>query len=178
MPGRAAKVLLTERQKETLEHLVRSSTTPQALVVRCRIVLLAFAGLDNEEIAQSVALERHRVGQWRKRWQAGWEALIAEEFGSQGQLERAIAALLADRPRSGAAGKFSAEQVAQIIALACKAPEESGRPVTHWTARELAEEAQARGLVPSISPRQVGRFLKSGGIEAASRRVLADCQAG
>lgn len=162
MAGNAAKVIITERQQETLKHLIRSPSTPQALVARCRIVLLAFEKVSNEDIAQQVGLERHAVGLWRRRWRDGWEALIPEEFGSQAQLERAIARLLADDYRSGTTPKFTAEQVTQIIALACEAPAESGRPVTHWTPRELAEEAAQRGIVESISPRQVGRFLKSG----------------
>ena len=65
-----------------------------------------------------------------------------------------------DLPRSGSPGKFTAEQVTQILAVACEDPEASGRPVTHWTPRELADEVAKRGIVESISPRQVGRFLK------------------
>jgi putative transposase len=167
MPGNAAKVIITERQQNTLNHLIRSSTTSQSLVTRCRIVLLAFEKFSNEEIAEQVGIERHAVGLWRRRWRDGWEALIPEEFGSQAQLERAVSRLLADAPRSGTTPKFTAEQVTQIIALACEAPEDSGRPVTHWTPRELAEEVVLREIVESISVRQVGRFLKSGGVEAA-----------
>jgi len=52
--------------------------------------------------------------------------------------------------------------VAQIISLACEKPEDSGLPVSHWTPPELAREAAKRGIVESISPRQVDRFLKGG----------------
>jgi hypothetical protein len=55
--------------------------------------------------------------------------------------------------------KFSAEQIAGLIALACEPPADSGLPVSHWTPPELAREAVKRGLVQSISPRQVDRFL-------------------
>jgi hypothetical protein len=37
-------------------------------------------------------------------------------------------------------------------------PKDSGRPITHWTARELADEVHERGIC-AISQRQVGRFL-------------------
>jgi hypothetical protein len=37
---------------------------------------------------------------------------------------------------------------------------ESERPINHWSQREIADEAMRRGLVPSISQRPVGRFLK------------------
>jgi len=36
---------------------------------RARIILRAFAGLLNEEIALEVGLERKQVGLWRRRWQ-------------------------------------------------------------------------------------------------------------
>ena len=81
---------------------------------------------------------------------------------------------LADRPRSGSPGKFSAEQLCQIIAVACQPPAESGRPVSHWTAQELADEVVKQEIVESISPRHIGRFLKGIGFEAASVTVLAD----
>jgi transposase len=69
--------------------------------------------------------------------------------------------LLQDNERSGAPAKFTPEQLCQIVALACEiTPEECHRPVSHWTARELADEAIARRIVPTISPRHVGRFLK------------------
>ena len=43
--------------------------------------------------------------------------------------------------------------------------EDSGRPITHWTPPELADEAKKRGIVESISPRSVGRFLGRGGLK-------------
>ena len=116
---------------------------------------------------------------WRQRWRDSWRSLILIECDDEGieQLGQAIEELLNDLPRSGWAGKFSAEQVTQIIAIACEPPEDSGRPVTHWTPRELADEAIKRGVVESISPRQVGRFLKDGGSQAAFEPLLAHSQA-
>ena len=80
-------------------------------------------------------------------------------------------------PRGGSSGKFTAEQVTRILAVACEDPEASGRPVTHWTPPELADEVVKRGIVESISPRQVGRFLKIGRTPAASEPLLAQCRA-
>ena len=45
------------------------------------------------------------------------------------------------------------------MAVACELPEQSDRPITHWTTRELADEVIKREIVPSISVRTVGRFL-------------------
>ena len=65
----------------------------------------------------------------------------------------------ADAPRGGSSGTFTAEQVTQIVAVACEPPEQSGRPVDRWTHRELADEVVFRGIVPSISVSQIGRYL-------------------
>ncbi|MFQ5795614.1 MAG: helix-turn-helix domain-containing protein, partial [Candidatus Bipolaricaulia bacterium] len=74
--------------------------------------------------------------------------------------------------------QFTPEQICQIIALACESPGECGRAVTHWTPTELADEAVKRGVVASISPRSVGRFLKGGPAQAASKSVLAQQRPG
>src|SRR6266478_1666084 len=79
--------------------------------------------------------------------------------GTAAELTQQIVAVLADAPRAGAPPTFSAEQICQILALACEPPAESGRPVTHWTPAELAAEAVHRGIVSRISARTVGRFL-------------------
>jgi hypothetical protein len=51
------------------------------------------------------------------------------------------------------------EQITQILALTCEPPERSGRPITHWTGPELADEARKRGIVESISAARVNRSL-------------------
>jgi putative transposase len=91
-------------------------------------------------------------------------------------LAQAIAAVLADAPRPGAPGTFTAEQVVQIITLACRPPEQLGRPVAAWTPRELADEAVKQGIVDTISPRTVGRFLNGGRSPAAPQPLLAQRQ--
>jgi hypothetical protein len=80
---------------------------------------------------------------------------------------------LQDAPRPGAPTTFRAEQWCQIIALACEPPEASGRPISHWTPRELADEARKRGIVETISERHVGRFLKSSRSQTAPQSLLA-----
>jgi len=92
---------------------------------------------------------------------------VAEE-ASERELRQAIEQTLSDRPRSGAPPTFTAEQICQIVAMACEAPShESGRPLTHWSTTELADEAIKRGIVEDISARSVGRFLKGGRSEAS-----------
>lgn len=179
MSGRARKLIITERQQATLETMARSATCPQAVARRARMILLAFEGLDNRDIAERVGCERHAVGPWRRRWAEAFQRLVLVECCEKpSALPRAIEGVLSDLPRSGSPGKFTAEQVTEILAVACEAPEASGRPVTHWTPRELADEVVKRKVVASISARQVGRFLKSGRVEAASEPVLAQRRPG
>src|SRR5262249_14454596 len=78
--------------------------------------------------------------------------------------------VLGDSPRAGSPGKFTPEQVTQILALACEPPEQSGRPITHWSAHELAAEAQKRDLVASISASQVGRYLREAELQPHKSR--------
>jgi putative transposase len=178
MPGRARKLIVTERQQAILQSMTRSGTCPQAVAQRARMILLAFEGLCNEDIAGHVGCERHAVGPWRHLWAGAFERLVLVECCEKpSALPRAIEGLLSDLPRSGSPGKFTAEQVTQILAIACEDPETGDRPVTHWTPRELADEAVKRGIVESISPRQVGRFLKIGGAATAPKPLLAQCPA-
>jgi hypothetical protein len=161
MSGSAAKVVITERQQEVLRKLSTGTTVAKRLTQRAEIILLAFAGLDNEAIAPRVGLERHQVGIWRRRWQHNFAKLIRIECTEEPvALRRAIEELLADAPRPGCPGTFTAEQLTLIIALACEPPEKSGRPITHWTGQELADEAVKRGIVESISASQINRYLR------------------
>ena len=51
-----------------------------------------------------------------------------------------LAQRLPDAPRPGAVPKFTAEQRAVMAALACEAPRQTGRPISQWTGREIADE--------------------------------------
>jgi hypothetical protein len=54
MAGNAAKVVITERQQEILDEFSRSRTEPSFLRQRSALILLAFSGLLNEQIAPQV----------------------------------------------------------------------------------------------------------------------------
>ena len=166
MPGSAARVLITERQRQVLEDLARSRTAPLHLTQRAPIILRAFEKADNRDIAAEIDLNRNSVGKWRRRWAEAWDRLnVIECTGTTADLRRAIAAVLGDEPRPGCPGKFTPEQITQILALACEPPSSSGRPITHWTGHELADEARKRGIVESISAAQVNRYLSEGKLQ-------------
>jgi putative transposase len=173
-------VSLSPRLGGVLERLARRQTSPQRLVRRLQIVLAARDGLNNDQIARRFGFGRTTVRTWRTRWLTAAPRLeAAVTAGDDARLlARLVADALDDAPRPGGPVSFSAEQVVQIVALACEPPPASDRPTSHWTPRELADEAVTRGIVPAISPRSVERFLGSGRAQAALEPLLADAQAG
>ncbi len=160
----ALPITLGESQRRVLEGLEGAHGTPQQLALRARIVLWADEGVSVHETARRLGVWPKTVRRWRQRWSSA----------SDGDL----AARLSDAPRRGTPAKFTPEQVCAIIAVACEKPAASGRAVSHWSQREVADEAMKRGLVDKISQRSVGRFFKRIGPQAASRPPLADGQAG
>jgi hypothetical protein len=85
---------------------------------------------------------------------------------------------LEDLPRPGAPARITADQRCQIEALACEQPEKAGRPISHWTGREIADEIIKRGIMEQISARHAGRLLKRGGYQTPSDPLLADARPG
>lgn len=170
--ARAPRVTLSERQTAILERWRKNKAdTPARLVERSTIILLSAQGVSNEEQGRRLGVDRQRIRRWRTRW-VNKEDRLAEaerEGASDKDLAKLLKEVLADNPRPGGPVTFTAEQLARIIAVACELPQESGRPVTHWTPRELADEVIKRGIVETISPRHVDRLLK-GGISGHTRR--------
>ncbi|MCP4807234.1 MAG: helix-turn-helix domain-containing protein [Proteobacteria bacterium] len=164
-------ITVTERQRSVLEGWRKNKAgTSAQLYERCSIILLSADGIRNTEQAQQLGIDRQRVRRWRRRWAENEQRLAgAEREGvTDKDLARLLRTLLSDELRPGTPPTFTAEQLTQIIAVACELPEESGRPVTHWTPRELADEVIKRGIVSTISPRHVDRLLK-GGISVHTR---------
>ncbi len=163
--GKAVPIHVSERQGRILRRWEKNKADTSArLVERSSIILLSAAGVSNAEQGRRLGFDRQRARRWRTRWAANENRLAAAE--QQGVSDRDLAnmlrELLADEPRPGAPPTFTAEQLTQVIAVACEAPADSGRPVTHWTPRELAAEVIERGIVQTISPRHVDRVLKGG----------------
>ena len=171
----AAPIHVTPAQRAVLTALLRRTTCPQARALRAQIVLAAAAGQRNEPLARQFDCTPKTVRKWRARWAAAAARLRAVD-DDPAALARAVAAALADAPRPGAPGTFTAEQIVLIINLACHPPEHLGRPIAAWTPRELADEAVKQGIVGTISPRTVGRFLKGGGPPTAPQPLLAHRQ--
>jgi transposase len=166
----APQITLTPEENTLLQAINRSREAPHSLVQRSRIVLLASRGYANKAIGKKLGLNEETVGMWRGRWARGG-AELAKRSGNPVRLREAVGELLADRPRPGCPGLFTAEQICRLLALACEPPPEH---FSHWTRPELVRVLVERGVVDSISASSVGRFLKSGGFEAPSDQILAE----
>ena len=155
-------IVLTDREQAVLQQLANSRKTSRRCVERATIILRLAAGVPKQAIAQEVGLTRKVVYIWYDRWLDAQDKLSGAAEVSDNALRQLIDEILADQPRSGAPLTFTAEQVCQIMALSCQKPEDIGLPFTTWTPSELARAAVRQGIVSSISPASVGRFLKSG----------------
>jgi len=179
-PAVSPRVQMTAQQRACLEQIARRQTSPQRLVRRAKILLARETGVTQCHVMRQLHLKRGTVQRWGRRWGvlAPKLAQMATEEGSATALTTILVGALADHPRAGTPATLTAEQIVQMVAVACADPADSGRPVRHWTPREVAEEVRKRGIMETISPRRVGRFFPSGGCAAASGRVLAQRHAG
>jgi len=149
----ATLITLTDAERQDLGALARRPSTSQQIARRARIVLTAAEGGTNTQVARQVGLSRESVRLWRDRWAALQDIPLAD---------LGVAARLADAPRPGAPTRITPAQVCQVVALACAAPDTSGRPISRWTNQEIADEMTKRGLIASISPRHAARLVKRG----------------
>lgn len=170
-------ITLTELQHAMLTKIQRREKSTQQQIRRSDVILLAAQHLSNCAIADRLSLTLQTVRRWRSRWFEVSQAMrTAEENGDDKQLEQLISDALCDENRSGRPADFTPEQICQIVAIACEKPEDSQRPVSQWTGRELAEEAIRRHIVTNISPRSAGRFLKRSRSQTSSVPLLAERQ--
>jgi putative transposase len=172
----AVPVPLSDRQRELLGRLARRQTAAVRLARRAEVVLALADDPCVEAAARSLGLTRLTVRHWRDRWLAAAAALGAaeRERDADRRLPALVEEALNDAPRPGGPATFSPEQIVGIVAVACGPPEKSGRPISHRTARELADEAKKRRIVSDISPRTVSRSLKTGRTPAAPGPLLAE----
>lgn len=157
MPKRATPIHFHKGEQAALLHVTKRHKSGHQLVIRARIVLAAGEGKSNVTIAQEVSASVETVRLWRDRWATGQD--------SDTSTIRKVEERLADAPRSGASAHSSAEQRCQMEVLACEAPSQSGRPISQWSGREIAEEMVRRGIVEHISRRHAARLLKKGGFQ-------------
>jgi transposase len=145
-------ITLTILDESILRARARSSTAPHRDVIRARIVLAAAAGAANTEIATDVGVHIDTVRKWRRRFVA---------TGLAG---------LEDLARSGRRRRFTPVQVAEVKALACTLPAETGAPLSRWSSAEVATEAITREIAETISAATVRRWLAADAIKPWQHR--------
>lgn len=111
------RVHLTTDTRDRLARWVRAATTPQRVVRRSVVVLLAASGWSNARIATALGISRHTVALWKSRFAAG---------GAD--------ALLVDAPGRGRKPGRNRQVVARIVAMTGEQPPQG----TRWTVRTLA----------------------------------------
>jgi transposase len=152
MPNPKAQIVnLSDEEQQGLEKLIKRHQVGQQTALRARIVLAAATGKKNKDIAKEQHVTLDTVRLWRNRW-VKLQDIALSDLSLEDRLQDAL--------RPGAPARITADQRCQIEALACEKPEKSDRPITHWSAREIADEVIKRGIVPEISARHAARLLK------------------
>ena len=146
-------IFISADQKKDLNKFADGRVVEHQLAQRASIILLSEQGFGSRTVAKILGLCRWTVLTWRERWKSCcYSGLPVYE-------------VLQDDERSGTPAFFTAEQICQLVAMACQKPSDYNRPISHWTPRELAEELVRQGIVRSISPRHVARLLSEGAIK-------------
>lgn len=134
----AEKLQMTQEQRKMLETWVRAGTSPQRLVMRARICLLAAEGMSNSAIAHEVGTTRPTVILWRKRFAAKGVMGISE-----------------DAPHGPSAKRIDSQKVKQIVEATLHT---TPKDATHWSTRTMA---QAQG----VSNATVSRIWDAHGLQ-------------
>lgn len=116
----ALSVKLTEDEERQLARWSRGRSTPQRLVLRSNIVLLAAGGWENRRIARKLRTRQNTVSLWRNRF-----------------LSHRIDGMIRDAPRPGRKPRISRRKVDEIIDRTLHT---KPRGSTHWSTRTLAKE--------------------------------------
>lgn len=137
--GRSArfKIILSEIEREELEHIVRSNSLPAGMVRRARIVLLSADGVTQRSIAKAVSVSLPVIGFWRGRF---------HKNGLAG---------LYDAPRPGRPHTHDEDEVARLLRMVLKKRPGSS---SHWSVRSVA-------LKTGISKSTVQRYFSLFGVE-------------
>jgi transposase len=127
----APSIVVTDRQRKTLEGWARGRSTPVRLTQRAQIVLRAARGLSNKDITVELGTDRQTVGRWRWR------------FAHHG-----LAGIEKDAPRGGRKPTARDQIAARIVAVTTQQTPPSA---THWSTRSLAQHlSTSRAMVHRV----------------------------
>lgn len=141
----AQRVVLTPKERQELERLVRRGSAAQRDVLRAKVVLMAADGLGTLEIAKRLGVTPPTVCKWRQR---------AAQAGIKG---------LADARRTGRPRRITEEARLGLISVACEPLRSEGGRTTP-TLNEIRDRAVAREVVEDISRSHLHRILQDGDV--------------
>ena len=141
----AEALTITDEARRTLEAWVSARNTPQKVVLRARIVLLAAEGLSNSAIAREAGTSRPTVLVWRERFAEGGPAMLTQEAPGRG------------RKRSIPPAKVKKIVEATLHTTPVAA--------THWSVRTMAR-------AQDVSPATVQRIWESHGLQPHRTRTF------
>ena len=124
--GKIERIQVPPEDRERLERLVKGRNTPQKIVWRSRIVLLAGEGNGAVAVARRVGKSVLTVRRWRRRYAA-----------------KGVDGLLKDATRPPGRKPLTARKIKQVVNLTLN---EKPPDATHWSERTMAARA---GIAPS-----------------------------
>src|ERR1700686_2388340 len=124
--GKIERIQVPPEDREQLCELVKDRNTPQKIVWRSQIVLLAGEGIGAVEVARRVGKSVLTVRRWRRRYAA-----------------KGVDGLLKDATRPPGRKPLTARKIKQVVNLTLN---EKPRDATHWSERTMAART---GIAPS-----------------------------
>jgi transposase len=143
--GTIERIRVPPEDREWLEKLVSDRNTPQKVVWRARIVLLAGEGTKAGVIARRVGKSVLTVRRWRRRYAA-----------------KGVDGLLKDATRPPGRKPLSARKVKQVVYLTLN---EKPPNATHWSLRTMAARV-------GIAPSAVHKIWKAHGLKPHLTRTF------
>jgi len=123
MSRKAPSIVLSAAERATLDGWSRGRSLPHRQVIRARIVTMAAAGVDSQDIAKVLTVSRPTVQLWRQRF-----------------LALRVGGLEKDAPRPGRNPRIPPEKINAVVEATLHS---TPRNATHWSTRSMA---QAQGL--------------------------------
>ena len=136
--GKIERIEVPAEDRERLGRLARDRNTPQKVVWRARIVLLAGEGKAALEVAGEVGVSVLTVRRWRRRYR-----------------DKGVEGLLRDATRPSRKKPLTVETIDKVVHLTLHAKPSAA---THWSLRSMAKAA-------GVSPSSVQRIWKAHGLK-------------
>jgi transposase len=136
--GKIERIEVPAEDREELRRLMRDRNTPQKVVWRARIVLLAGNGMGALDVAAEVGTSVLTVRRWRRRYR-----------------DKGVAGLLKDATRPARKKSLSAQMINKVVNMTLH---EKPPKATHWSLRSMAKAS-------GVSPSSVQRIWKAHGLK-------------